>query len=205
MTPIFTIGHSVHPFAAFVGLLSRHQIEFVIDVRSSPYSRHAPHFNKQCLSNELPSYGIKYAHFGDGLGARRTERHLLDSVGRVDFSKVRETAAFRTAIDRIKTGASQGYRLSLMCSEGNPFECHRFALISYQLAREGSEVLHIMRDGQLKTQVVLESELLTKYAERIPQPTIFEPNVDRAAQLEAAYQLLNSDIGWSDTRVEAAV
>jgi uncharacterized protein (DUF488 family) len=205
VAPIFTIGHSVHPLPVFVELLNQHQIGYVIDVRSSPYSRQAPHFNKQHLSNELPLYGIKYTHFGDGLGARRTEPRLLDSVGRVDFGKVRETPEFRAAINRIETGASRGYRISLMCSEGNPFECHRFALVAYQLVRDGYEVLHIMRDGHLKTQAALESELLAKYAERIPQATIFEPNIDRATQLEAAYQLRNLDIGWSDTRFETAV
>jgi len=205
VAPIFTIGHSVHSFTVFVGLLNQHHIGFVIDVRSSPYSRRAPQFNKQPLSNELFAQGMKYAHFGEGLGARRTEPHLLDSIGRVDFGKVRETPEFRTAIDRIEKGASTGFRIALMCSEGNPFDCHRFALVAYQLARDGYEVLHIMRDGQLKSQVVLEGELLDLYAQRIPQPTIFEPNVTRTAQLEAAYYLRNQDVGWLDTRSEASV
>jgi hypothetical protein len=70
-------------------------------------------------------------------------------------------------------------------------------MISYQLIRDGYEVLHVLRDGTLKTQEELEAELLNRYAEQIPQPTIFEPNVNRIQQLEAAYKLRNFDVGWT--------
>ncbi len=49
----FTLGHSNHSIEAFLDLLGQHEIEVVVDVRSSPYCRCATHFNKEPLQNEL--------------------------------------------------------------------------------------------------------------------------------------------------------
>lgn len=37
---IYTVGHSNHPIERFLGLLQRHGIELLADVRSMPYSRY---------------------------------------------------------------------------------------------------------------------------------------------------------------------
>ena len=44
---ILTIGHSNHTLERFLGLLARHRVTAVADVRSAPYSRFRPHFNAQ--------------------------------------------------------------------------------------------------------------------------------------------------------------
>jgi len=49
MLAIFTIGHSNHTPEKFFELLSIHNINALADVRSAPYSRYLPHFNKQAL------------------------------------------------------------------------------------------------------------------------------------------------------------
>jgi hypothetical protein len=43
---VYTVGHSTHAIEPFIGLLSRHGITAVADVRSSPYSRRNPQFNR---------------------------------------------------------------------------------------------------------------------------------------------------------------
>jgi uncharacterized protein (DUF488 family) len=50
---IYTIGHSDHTVPAFVDLLRRHGITLVVDVRSQPYSRWAPQFNREILARDL--------------------------------------------------------------------------------------------------------------------------------------------------------
>jgi len=67
---VFTVGHSNHPPETFLDLLRRHAIEVVVDVRSSPYSGYAGHFNKEPLENLLRSAGIKYLFLGDVVGGR---------------------------------------------------------------------------------------------------------------------------------------
>lgn len=61
---VYTIGHSNHTLEVFVGLLQSHHIEVLIDTRSSPFSRHPPHFNRDSVKAAALGVGIKYGFFG---------------------------------------------------------------------------------------------------------------------------------------------
>ena len=65
--PVFTIGHSTHPLEAFVALLRRYEAAKVTDVRSTPYSRFNPQFNRESLVRNLTAHGIEYAFLGGGV------------------------------------------------------------------------------------------------------------------------------------------
>jgi uncharacterized protein (DUF488 family) len=68
--PIFTVGHSNHPLDHFIALLQRHDIAAIADVRSKPYSRANPQFNRDELKEALTHTGIVYVFLGKELGAR---------------------------------------------------------------------------------------------------------------------------------------
>lgn len=190
---LYTIGHSTHEMDAFLALLARHGVNCVIDVRSAPYSRIAPHFSKPALASVLKNHGLKYAHFAAEFGARHTDPALLDEKGVVDFRKVRATESFRAGVRRVREGLQQDFVMALLCAEADPFECHRFGLVSYQFAREGLAVKHILKDGSLKDNAELENELLEKYRDKILNFSLFEPEED---PLEQAYRLRNKEIGF---------
>ena len=57
---LFTIGHSTHPLDEFLGLLARHDIEALADIRRFPGSRKHPHFNRDSLASALPTAGVEY-------------------------------------------------------------------------------------------------------------------------------------------------
>ena len=188
---VFTIGHSTHDIDDFIGLLKEHKVDCLIDVRSQPYSRIAPQFNKDRLSADLKNYEILYAHFEKEFGARHTKPSLLDADNKVDFDKVRASDNFREGIQRLRKALDLGYTIALMCSESNPFDCHRFSMISYQL-REEVEVSHILRDGSLKENSDLEKELLGQYNKKL------NPLFDtEEQQIEKAYRLRGKDIAFS--------
>ena len=193
---VFTIGHSTHDIDDFIGLLKKHKVDCLIDVRSQPYSRIAPQFNKDRLSSELKSHKILYAHFEEEFGARHTKSSLLDKNNKVDFDKVRASLEFKQGIQRLRKALDLEYTIVLMCSEANPFDCHRFSMISYQL-REEVEVCHILKDGNLKENRDLERELLGKYNKKLPQNTLFE-TVTEGQQIEEAYRLRGKDIALRD-------
>ena len=65
---IYTIGHSLHPLERFIELLRRHQIDVLIDVRSVPYSKHAPQYRKHELQQAVEAEGVTYVHLGKELG-----------------------------------------------------------------------------------------------------------------------------------------
>ncbi len=71
---VFTIGHSTHDSEAFVALLQRYGVTEIADVRSSPYSRFNPQFNRETLANRLAACGIEYAFLGSELFGPRDER-----------------------------------------------------------------------------------------------------------------------------------
>ena len=74
---VLTVGHSNHTLDEFIALLRRHGITAVADVRSTPYSRLNPTFNRKAIESELKTRGIAYIFLGRELGARSDERFLL--------------------------------------------------------------------------------------------------------------------------------
>lgn len=189
--PIFTIGHSDRTLEEFIDTLRRYEITVVVDVRTKPVSGRHPQFNRTVLENRLPPAGLKYLYLGEGLGAFRTEPEALNADGQVWYRNVRKLASFKTDIERVQSGAQKGYRLVLMCAEGDPHNCHRFPMIAYQLARDGFDVQHILRDGTARPHAELENEMLDEFSDKIPKSDLFQPAVGRAQQLEAAYDQLN--------------
>jgi uncharacterized protein (DUF488 family) len=194
---IYTVGHSTHPLNYFLELLKAYSVNCLIDVRSLAASAYNPQYNKEPLSNFLNHNDITYLHFANEFGARQTEPELLDEDGRVDFEKVRKSWNFKSGVERVWAGIEKGFVIALMCSESDPFDCHRFSMVSIALEREGFKVMHILKDKSTKTNRQLEEQLLKKYEKKLPQPTIFEPDVTAEHQLNIAYRLRNKDIAFS--------
>ena len=67
---LFTVGHSNREPAEFVELLLRHGVTTVADVRSQPYSRHLPQFNRETATERLARRGISYIFLGEELKSR---------------------------------------------------------------------------------------------------------------------------------------
>jgi uncharacterized protein (DUF488 family) len=147
---IYTIGHSNHPLERFLGLLQPHGITAVADVRSTPYSRFNPQFRREKLQAALATVGIQYVFLGQELGARSQNPACYDSEGRVSYAKLARTELFRKGIARLRTGLAD-HRISLLCAEREPLECHRTILVARELVREGVEVTHILGDGSLES------------------------------------------------------
>lgn len=196
MQTIFTIGHSTHTIDQFIQLLTQYEITCVIDVRSMPYSKYNPQFNKETLAESLKQEEILYVLFDKEFGARQLKPSLLDEDGKVDFYRVRETDLFKMGVHRLHNAVNQGYRLALMCSEGNPLDCHRFSMICYQLKKDFN-VMHILPDGGMKTNEILENELVEKYKKNLPQSDLWR-KVTEEERLEAAYRLVSKDIAYEE-------
>src|SRR5262249_20821450 len=146
---IHTIGHSNHPIQDFLDLLQRHGVTAVADVRSTPYSRFNPQFRRETLQAALAEAEIRYVFLGEELGARSQDPACYDASGRVSYARLAGTELFRRGIQRLKAGMSE-HRISLMCAEREPLECHRTLLVARELVREGVAVTHILGDGSLE-------------------------------------------------------
>lgn len=173
MGKCYSVGHSTYEIEFFISLVQRYDINCIVDVRSTPYSKYSPQFNKENLGKSLRRAGIKYLSFGEEFGARRNEQDLLFKDGKVDFGKVIKSDSFSTGVNRIKNGISKDLVIGIMCAEKDPFECHRFALVARGLKDNGVETEHILSNGELITNRDLEEKLIEKYKIEYGQFDIF--------------------------------
>lgn len=135
---LHTLGHGRHPFAYFLELLQKYEIEFLCDVRSVARSRW-PQFNGLVLAELLNENGIGY-------------EHLPECGGKIK-PKPDELAK---GIDRIIEIASD-VRTAIMCSESQPLSdhkipranCHRVGMLAPMLRARGIEkIVHILPNGR---------------------------------------------------------
>jgi len=149
---MYTIGYGNQKIEDFVNILKGFNIQYLIDVRSKPYSRFNPKFNQNELKFYLKDNGIAYGFFGDTLGGRPECPCCYDNEGKVDYEEVKKQDFFRKGLSRVKTAYNKELKIVLMCSESKPEECHRTKLIGEELVREGIRLRHIDEKGRLKTQ-----------------------------------------------------
>jgi uncharacterized protein (DUF488 family) len=148
---VFTIGHSNHSTKKFVGLLKGHRIEVLVDTRSRPYSRHAPHFNAKDIKATLSGDGIGYLFLGLELGGRPEGEEFYDEEGRVDYAQIEKSQPFLDGIYRLEREILVR-RVALLCSEEDPEGCHRRLLVGRVLGERGMAVRHIRGDGSVQTE-----------------------------------------------------
>lgn len=159
---IFTIGHSTYPIEKFLGLLELHGITALCDVRSSPYSRFNPQYNRDALKDSLRSHNIKYVFLGDELGARSKDPSCYKD-GRVQYVALAKTKLFRSGIDRIQLGINRDYKMALMCAEKDPLDCHRTVLVAHNLEKEGFKISHILGNGTLESHADATARLIKQF------------------------------------------
>jgi uncharacterized protein (DUF488 family) len=159
MERIYTIGYSPHTPASFVRLLAAHGIMVVADVRSNPYSKYRPQFNREDISTALAQAGIGYVFLGSQCGARPEDRSCyVDDV--VSYERLATHPEFQKGMSRLREGMMR-CKIALMCAEKDPISCHRMILVSRQLSQSsGTDVGHILEDGTCEQNSHAERRLL---------------------------------------------
>jgi uncharacterized protein (DUF488 family) len=152
---VWTVGHSNHDVGEFLALVQRHQVTHVVDVRSHPYSRYAPHFNRDELRSSIEACGMRYTFMGAALGGRPRREDQLDADGHALYDRMASEPTFGDAIDGVLRGAVE-QRLALLCSCGQPHECHRRLLVGKVLCDRGAELRHILPDGDVLGECAVE-------------------------------------------------
>lgn len=193
---LYTVGHSVHPLDHFIALLKRNNIEAIGDVRSSPYSRFTPQFNRETLKDSLKSERIQYVFLGDELGARRDEPQCYEN-GKVIYQKVAGLALFLKGVERLQEGASK-MRVAIMCAEKDPLTCHRTVLVAHFARDRFSDTLHILEDGSVETRDNADKRLLQEL--KLDKEDFFNPYEER---IKAAYAQRGEKIAYQENEKRA--
>jgi uncharacterized protein (DUF488 family) len=140
---IHTIGYQQRAGVELVGTLVAARIEFLVDVRAVPMSR-KPDFRKNRLIALLEEGGIRYVGM-PGLG---TPKFLRDKLA-ADKNYEEFFDVFRDHLSSVEAHVeslarlAQRKRVSLMCFERDPNECHRLAVADRVSSLVASPVVHL--------------------------------------------------------------
>lgn len=171
---LYTIGHSNLSQEDFLAHLRQHNITVLVDVRSAPFSRYVPHFNKNALETYLKENGLDYRYAGEYLGGRPKDESVYRNetvpdeetkreqfLKLVDYVAIMKTDWYQKGINRLleimtEARANNG-NLAIMCSEGDPLDCHRHHLIARSLLDPAVKVTdvnvkvqHIVKEGNIE-------------------------------------------------------
>jgi uncharacterized protein (DUF488 family) len=148
---LHSIGYGARTLEDLVGTLREFGIGYVLDVRTSPYSKFKPEFGREALTAALEARGLRYVFMGDTLGGQPQDPACYTD-GKVDYAKVRAQGFFAQGLERLRKAHERRVRVALLCSEGRPEQCHRSKMIGEALAAAGLPIRHIDEDGRLLTQ-----------------------------------------------------
>jgi uncharacterized protein (DUF488 family) len=186
---VFTIGHSTHPLDRFIALLKQHGITALGDIRSRPYSKMNPQFNRENLKQSLQENGIAYIFLGRELGAQSNDPSCY-RCNKLQYDRLAQTDLFRRGLERVRVGM-HGYRLALMCAEKEPLECHRTILVARCLGALQITVEHILEDGSLESHNKALRRLLALL--RLPEHDLFRSREDMIVE---AYRIQGERISY---------
>lgn len=195
---LFTIGHTNHSQNEFLNLLRASNITYILDVRSTPFSQFTSQFNKDVIADYLKKNGVIYNHLGKFFGARPTDKSLYTKQGYLDFEKARASENFQKGLENVTLGLNKGFNIALMCTEKDPFDCHRAIMVARGFELKGIDVSHILPDGKIITQAELNNRLLDKYYPDRHQMSFFSElsSLSESEVLTLAYRRRNADIGY---------
>jgi uncharacterized protein (DUF488 family) len=177
-------------------LLAQHGVTAVADVRSRPYSRFNPQFNRETLANELKKTGLEYFFLGQELGARSEDRTCYRE-GRAQYALIAQTPLFKRGIERLEA-AMQDFRIAILCAEKEPLSCHRSILIGRCLHEKRILVRHILEDGSVEDHDALVVRLMALHG--IQENHLFHSRDELVAM---AYERQAEQIEYSASEVSA--
>ncbi len=155
---IYSIGHGNKEFETFLNELKSFKIEYVIDIRTSPYSKYNDQYNRETLKNNLKIEDIKYVYMGDSLGGMPSDISCYID-GKVSYDLIKAKEFFKTGLTRLTTANKKNINACIMCSETKPEECHRSKLIGQELLKKNITVQHITSHNNIKDQLDVINDL----------------------------------------------
>ena len=196
---IYTIGHSNYTVERLIDMLKHYNINCVVDIRGTPYSKYNIQFDKETIRYTLTKAGFIYIYMAKELAAKRINKQSYNEEGYSDFEKVVKEKEFLEGIERLKNGCNKGYKIALLGAMQEPIRCHRSILVGRALRENGFNVKHILDNYSIASQEDIEQMLLDKYFSNRAQMTIDDligNSLNREEMIEEGYRLANKEIGY---------
>lgn len=197
ISELYTIGYSGYKLESFFNELKKYAISVVIDVRSTPYSKHHPDYNKENLESSLKANGILYRNYAQEFGAQQKNRAFYSSRGYLDFDIFTKSNGFLSGIEKLCAGMNKGYSFVLMCSEKDPLNCHRTIMVAREFNKSGYNIFHLLPENDKQSQNDIELRMLENYYPNRHQIDLFESQaLTNQDMIDLSYKKRNAEIGY---------
>ena len=196
---IYTIGHSNYTMERLIDMLEYYNINCVVDIRGTPYSKYNIQFDKEAIRYTLTNAGFVYIYMGKELAAKRIRKNSYNNEGYSNFEEVIKEEEFKRGVERLKNGCEKGYKIILLGAMQDPIRCHRSILVGRELVKNDFDVKHILDDYSIVTQDDIEEMLLNKYFSNKNQITIEDltgNSLNNEEMINEGYKLANREIGY---------
>lgn len=196
---IYTIGHSNYTMERLIDMLKYYNINCVVDIRGTPYSKYNIQFDKEAIRYTLTNAGFVYIYMGEELAAKRIRKDSYNNEGYSNFEEVIKEEEFKRGVERLKNGCEKGYKIVLLGAMQDPIRCHRSILVGRELVKNDFDVKHILDDYSIATQDDIEEMLLNKYFSNRNQITIEDltgNSLNNEEMINEGYKLANREIGY---------
>ncbi|WP_258393118.1 DUF488 domain-containing protein [Nanobdella aerobiophila] len=171
LAEIYTLGHSNRNIKDFIGILKENNMNILVDVRSLPGSKKYPEYNKENLEKTLKDHGIEYIHIKELGGFRKPNKNSKNSFwinpSFRGFADYMQSDEFKEGIKKL-IDLAKNKRVAIMCSEWNPYRCHRRLISDYLSIIYDIRVIHIININKI------EEHKVTKSAKIIDGNIIYE-------------------------------
>lgn len=196
---IYTIGHSNYTMERLIDMLEYYNINCVVDIMGTPYSKYNIQFDKEAIRYTLTNAGFVYIYMGKELAAKRIRKNSYNNEGYSNFEEVIKEEEFKRGVERLKNGCEKGYKIILLGAMQDPIRCHRSILVGRELVKNDFDVKHILDDYSIVTQDDIEEMLLNKYFSNRNQITIEDltgNSLNNEEMINEGYKLANREIGY---------
>lgn len=180
-------------------MLEYYNINCVVDIRGTPYSKYNIQFDKEAIRYTLTNAGFVYIYMGKELAAKRIRKNSYNNEGYSNFEEVIKEEEFKRGVERLKNGCEKGYKIILLGAMQDPIRCHRSILVGRELVKNDFDVKHILDDYSIVTQDDIEEMLLNKYFSNRNQITIEDltgNSLNNEEMINEGYKLANREIGY---------
>jgi len=144
---LFTIGYS--PFfeiEPFVQILKKNKIQFLIDVRTFPYSKTFPIYDYENLNKRLKEENIEHTFLGNYIGGLTVKNKVREGIS--ELKDLLNVEKFKDGMNQLYK-ISKKYKTAIMCAEKDPMDCHRFLAVGYLMNKVANvEVINLIEDRE---------------------------------------------------------
>ena len=151
---LYTIGYAGKSIEDFLICLQKYKINYIIDIRSIPYSKYYTMYNKENIEEILRQNYINYLYLGEEFGAKRENdldvyKPLIDYQGNkiqiLSYMHVYKRDSFKEGVRTIfSLLKNSNNNICFMCGEKDPFNCHRSFMVAQYFYKKKIDCLHII-------------------------------------------------------------